>query len=68
MALDWVYEVRTDKVVICSDSMAVLMSLQSLQTNRSDILSEIMITLYSIKHRNNNSFYVGTRTCRNSGD
>ncbi len=49
MSLGWVYEVRTDEVVICSDSMAVLMSLQSLQTNTSDILSVIIITLYSIK-------------------
>lgn len=49
MALGWVYEIRPDKVMICSDSMAVLMSLQSMQTNRSDILIEIMITLYSIK-------------------
>lgn len=29
--------------------MAVIMSLQSMQTNRSGILIEIMITLYSIK-------------------
>lgn len=48
MALGWTYEVRTDKVIICSDSVAVLMSLQSFQTNRSDILSEIMI-IYRMK-------------------
>lgn len=48
MALGWAYEVRTDKVIICSDSVAVLMSLQSFQTNQSDILSEIMI-IHSIK-------------------
>lgn len=36
MALGCVYEVRTDKVIIPSDSMAALMSLQSHQTHRSD--------------------------------
>lgn len=49
MALEWVYEVRPDKVIICSDSMAVLNSLQSFETNRTDILIEIMIRLYSLK-------------------
>lgn len=48
MALEWVYEVRPDKV-ICSDSMAVLLSLQSLETNRTDILTEIMIRLYGLR-------------------
>ncbi len=49
MALELVYEVRLDKAIICSDSIAVFMSLQSWQSNRKYILSEIMITLYSIK-------------------
>ncbi|XP_026126102.1 uncharacterized protein LOC113107658 isoform X1 [Carassius auratus] len=49
MALEWVYEVRPDKVIICSDSMAVLLSLQSLETNRTDILTEIMIKLYGLR-------------------
>ncbi len=49
MALEWVYEVRPDKVIICSDSMAILGSLQSLETNRTDILTEIMIRLYSLR-------------------
>ncbi len=49
MALEWVYEVRSDKVIICSDSLAVLGSLQSLETNRTDILTEIMIRLYSLR-------------------
>jgi len=30
MALEWVYEVRPDKVIICSASMSVLGSLQTL--------------------------------------
>ncbi len=49
MALEWVYEVRPDKVIICSDSMTVLGSLQSLETNRTYILTEIMIRLYSLR-------------------
>lgn len=44
--LGWVYEIRPDKVTICSDWVAVIMSWQ---TNRSDILIEIMIKFYSIK-------------------
>jgi len=47
MALEWVYEVRPDNVIICSDSMSVLESLQSLETKRPDILTEILIRLYS---------------------
>ncbi len=35
--------------LIKSDSMAVLGSLQSLETNRTDILKEIMIRLYSLR-------------------
>ncbi len=49
MALEWVYEVRPDKVIICSDSLAVLGSIHSLETNRTDILTEIMIRLYSLR-------------------
>ncbi len=49
MALEWVYEVRPDKVIICSDSLAVLESIHSLETNRTDILTEIMIRLYSLR-------------------
>lgn len=48
MALEWVYEVRPDKV-ICSDSIAVLLSSQSLETNITDILTEIMIRLYGLR-------------------
>lgn len=51
MAIKRVQEVRVDKAILCSDSMAlaVLKSLQSLQTNSKDILWEIMTILCCTK-------------------
>lgn len=49
MALEWVYEVRPEKVIVCSDSMAVIVSLNSLAANRNGILTENIIRLYSLR-------------------
>jgi len=38
-----VYDVGLDKVIICFDSMAVLGSLQASETNRTDILTQILL-------------------------
>ncbi len=50
MALSWVEEVMPNKVVICSDSMASLISLQTFQTVRNDIFIEILNILYRLRH------------------
>ena len=49
MALSWVEEVMPNKVVICSDSMASLISLQTYQTVRYDIYIEILNIMYRLR-------------------
>ena len=45
LALQWVEEVKPDRVVICSDSCAVLMSLQSFSSrSRQDLLYDVLQT------------------------
>jgi ribonuclease HI len=45
LALQWVEEVEPDSVVICSDSCAVLMSLQSfISRSRQDLIYEVLQT------------------------
>jgi ribonuclease HI len=45
LAFQWVEEVKPDRVVICSDSCAVLMSIQSFRScRRQDLLYEVLQT------------------------
>ena len=48
MGLQWVEVVRPDKVVLCVDSVSVLLSLQSLKSSREDLLMEIHQSLYRL--------------------
>ena len=48
LGLQWVENVRPDKVVICVDSVSVLLSLQSLKSSREDLLMEIHQSLYRL--------------------
>ncbi len=51
MVLQWVEQNKIVKVVICSDSLSSLMSLQSLSSyNRPDIVYEIYETLFRLQH------------------
>uniref|UniRef100_A0A3Q2ZQ74 Reverse transcriptase domain-containing protein n=1 Tax=Kryptolebias marmoratus TaxID=37003 RepID=A0A3Q2ZQ74_KRYMA len=50
LALQWVEEIRPIKTIICSDSSSVLLSLKNNQTDsRTDILMEIMHTVFRIQ-------------------
>ena len=44
IGLQWVEEVRPDRVVICTDSLSILQSIQSTTTAREDILIELNTT------------------------
>ena len=48
--LQWVEEVRPDRVVLCVDSLAALQSIQSWNSNRQDLLLETQHSLYRL-HR-----------------
>lgn len=53
MALQWIEETRmvsVEEVLICSDSMASLLSLQTFKSCRNDILTEVFISLYRLKN------------------
>ena len=47
--LQWVEEVRPDRVVLCSDSAAVLSSLQTMKSNREDLILEIFQCLFRMQ-------------------
>ena len=48
-ALQWVEEIKPERVVICSDSSAALQSLHSKQTERDDLILEIFMMLLRIE-------------------
>lgn len=48
-ALEWVEEARPGKVVICSDSAAVINSIQSSKSCRMDLLYEVYMGLYRLE-------------------
>lgn len=48
-ALEWVEEARPRKVVICSDSAAVINSIQSSKSCRMDLLMEVYLGLYRLE-------------------
>ncbi|MGL5578178.1 MAG: ribonuclease H family protein, partial [Fusobacteriaceae bacterium] len=50
LGLQWVEEIRPERVVICSDSIAALRSLNANETKRDDLLKEISMILLRI-HR-----------------
>lgn len=45
LCLQWVEEVRPDRDVSCVDSLAVLLSTQSMKSNRKDFVLEIQQSL-----------------------
>jgi len=50
-ALQWVEEVRVEKVIFCSDSSSTLSSLQSFTSHsRQDLINEIYETLFRLKN------------------
>lgn len=49
LGLQWIEEVRPERVVIFSDSAAALSSLNSKETSRDDLLLEIFTTLLTIQ-------------------
>ena len=48
LCLQWVEEVRPDRVVICTDSKAVLESIQGEGNNRKELVLEIMHSLFRL--------------------
>lgn len=50
IALQWVEEVRPDRVVICTDSLSVIKSIQSMESAREDLLLELNHSLLRL-HR-----------------
>uniref|UniRef100_A0A8C9Z4M2 ribonuclease H n=1 Tax=Sander lucioperca TaxID=283035 RepID=A0A8C9Z4M2_SANLU len=50
IALQWVEEVRPDRVVLCTDSLAVIKSIQSMTSVREDLLMELHHSLLRL-HR-----------------
>ncbi len=49
LGLQWIEEVRPERVVICSDSAAALSSLNSKETSRDDLLLEIFTIMLRIQ-------------------
>lgn len=50
IALQWVEEVRPDRVILCTDSLAVIKSIQSMTSVREDLLIELYHSLLRL-HR-----------------
>lgn len=50
IALQWVGEVRPDRVILCTDSLAVIKSIQSMTSGREDLLIEMFHSLLRL-HR-----------------
>lgn len=49
LGLQWVEEVRPERVVICSDSTAALRSLISKETVRADLLLEVSLIMLRLQ-------------------
>lgn len=49
IALQWVEQVRPNKVVICSDSSSALVSIANSKSDREDLITEIYLSLYRLK-------------------
>ena len=56
MGLQWVEKAKPVKVVLCVDSVSVLLSLQSLKSGREDLLMEVHQSLYRL-------FRIGIKVC-----
>jgi len=55
IALQWVEEVRPDRVISCTDSLAAIKSIQSVTSVREDLLIEMFHSLFRL-HRGGMSF------------
>ena len=49
IALQWVEEVRPDRVVLCTDSLAVIKSIQAVTSIREDLLIELFNSLFRLQ-------------------
>lgn len=49
IGLQWVEQVRPNKVVICSDSFSALSSIVHARSDRDDLLMEVYLSLYRLK-------------------
>ena len=49
IGLQWVEEVRPDRVVLCSDSAAVFSCLQMMKSNREHLMFEIFQCLFRMQ-------------------
>ena len=59
-ALQWVDEIKPERVVICSDSSAALKSLHSKTTDRDDLIMEILMLLLKIERNGTSVHSVGS--------
>lgn len=50
ISLQWVEQVKSLKVVICSDSAAAMQSMKSGETAREDLLLEVYLILLNLQH------------------
>ncbi len=49
VGLQWVEEVKPDRVVCCVDSVAALYSIQNMKSNREDLMLEIHQNLFRLR-------------------
>ncbi len=49
VGLQWVEQIKPNRIVICSDSSSALKSIKSTKTDREDLLVEIYTLLYRLK-------------------
>ena len=69
LSTEWVGEVRSDRVVICSDLHAALVSLNSfVSQSRHDVLYEVLQCLYRVKQRGICDVPLGTSSCGSRGE
>ncbi len=47
--MQWVEQIKTNRIVICSDSSSALESIKSTKTDREDLLVEMYTLLYRLK-------------------
>jgi len=49
IGLQWVEQIKPNRIVICSDSSSALKSIKSTKTDREDLLVEMYTLLYRLK-------------------
>ncbi len=49
IGLQWVEQIKSNRIVICSDSLSALKSIKSTKTDREDLLVEMYTLLYRLK-------------------